>query len=418
MSTSQLVSFFIIFIIVNLPYYCSSCYTKSNYNENGRRILLGVTKSFSVVNYGAKGDGISDDTRAFEKAWKQVCSSTGSASLLVPSNQNYLLKPLTFSGPCKANVTLKISGNILASNDRSDYEKDSGKWLVFQGIDNLVVQGAGGSIDGNGKIWWQNSCKINKKLPCKKAPTALTFYKCNHLMVKDLKIQNAQQMHVSFQKCIHVMASGLTISAPGNSPNTDGIHITNTQNILVTSAVIGTGDDCISIVNGSRKVRGMNIRCGPGHGISIGSLGDANSEAHVTDVEIKGATLSGTTNGLRIKTWQGGSGVASNIRFENVEMSNVNNPIIIDQNYCDQAEPCKQQASAVQVRDVVYRNIRGTTSSNPALIFNCSQTYPCRGIVLQDVIIHNTQTTTTPQASCDNVQLSDLGTVSPQCPSL
>lgn len=40
---------------------------------------------------------------------------------------------------------------------------------------------------------------------------------------------------------------------------------------------------------------------------------------------------------------QGGSGSASSIKFQNIEMQNVKNPIIIDQNYCDHDGPCKQQ---------------------------------------------------------------------------
>lgn len=32
---------------------------------------------------------------------------------------------------------------------------------MFENIKNLVVQG-GGVIDGNGKIWWENSCKIDE----------------------------------------------------------------------------------------------------------------------------------------------------------------------------------------------------------------------------------------------------------------
>lgn len=42
---------------------------------------------------------------------------------------------------------------------------------------------------------------------------------------------------------------------------------------------------------------------------------------------------------------QGGSGSASNILFQNIEMNNVSNPIIIDQNYCDQDKPCKEQVT-------------------------------------------------------------------------
>lgn len=37
---------------------------------------------------------------------------------------------------------------------------------------------------------------------------------------------------------------------------------------------------------------------------SIGSLGDGNSEAHVSDVTVNGAKISGTSNGVRIKTYQ------------------------------------------------------------------------------------------------------------------
>lgn len=37
---------------------------------------------------------------------------------------------------------------------------------------------------------------------------------------------------------------------------------------------------------------------------SIGSLGANNSKAHVSNVFVEKATLIGTTNGVRIKTWQ------------------------------------------------------------------------------------------------------------------
>lgn len=58
---------------------------------------------------------------------------------------------------------MQISGTLLASDKTSDYSKDSRHWLQFNNVRNLVVEGEG-VINGNGKIWWQNSCKINKKL--------------------------------------------------------------------------------------------------------------------------------------------------------------------------------------------------------------------------------------------------------------
>lgn len=58
----------------------------------------------------------------------------------------------------------QISGTLEASSDRSDWNgQDQKHWLVFREIDNLRVEGHG-TINGNGKIWWENSCKINKTL--------------------------------------------------------------------------------------------------------------------------------------------------------------------------------------------------------------------------------------------------------------
>ncbi|TKY62608.1 Polygalacturonase protein [Spatholobus suberectus] len=371
-------------------------------------------KMVNVNDYGAKGNGCTDDTEAFEKAWEVVCSS-GEAILAVPQ-ENYLLKPIRFSGPCKPNVEVQISGTLKASDDPSDYSEDSRYWLVFDSIQKLFVYG-GGTINGNGNIWWQNSCKRNKKRPCKDAPTALTFYNCDDLIVENLSIENAQQIHVSFQDSVNVKVSGLNVISPEDSPNTDGIHVTNTQNIQISSSVIGTGDDCISIVHGSRNVEATDIACGPGHGISIGSLGAGKSEEFVSGILVNRAKIFGTKNGVRIKTWQGGSGSASNIQFQNIEMDNVTNPIIINQNYCDKKKkPCKKGKSAVQIKNVLYQNITGTSASDIAVKFDCSENYPCQEIVLQNIDLQ-CEGGDDAEALCNNVELSYLGHVRPRCNS-
>uniref|UniRef100_A0A7N2M460 Polygalacturonase n=1 Tax=Quercus lobata TaxID=97700 RepID=A0A7N2M460_QUELO len=345
-------------------------------------------KTINVNDYGAKGDG-TDDTEAFKKAWEVACSTQG--AILVVPQKTYLLKPIRFLGPCKSDLKVQISGTLEASNDRSDYSQDGRHWLLFDSVQNLIVDG-GGTINGNGKIWWQNSCKVNKAL-----------------------IQEAQQIHTSFEKCMNVQASLLTITAPKDSPNTDGIHVADTQDIQISSCNIGTGDDCISIASGSQNVQARDITCGPGHGISIGSLGSGNSESYVSGVTINGAKLYGTTNGVRIKTWQGGSGSASNIKFQNVEMHNVANPIIIDQNYCDQDKPCSEQKSAVQVKNVLYQNIHGISASDVAIEFNCSNSFPCQEILLQSINLEAEKGKKT-KALCNNVQSTDTGIVSPHCP--
>ncbi|XP_055808275.1 polygalacturonase-2-like [Solanum dulcamara] len=376
----------------------------NNIDENGVKLI-------DVSSFGAKGDGNSiDDTMAFEKAWNEACSSNTPVQFVVPYNKNYLLKYTIFQGPCKSSISMQIFGSLEASDKISDYNNDRRHWILFNNVQNLVV-GGGGIINGNGNIWWQNSCKINKSLPCKIAPTALTFYNCNNLNVKNLKIKDAQQIHVSFEKCTIVEASNLIITASKNSPNTDGIHVADTYNIQISNSTIGTGDDCISIASGSQKVQATNITCGPGHGISIGSLGSGNSEAHVSNVTVYGAKFYGTTNGLRIKTWQGGYGEASNIKFQNVEMQEVENPIIIDQNYCDQDDPCEEQYSTVQVKNVLYENIKGSSATNMAIKFDCSKNFPCEGIIMKNINLVGGKGTS--KSICKNIQFDNVEDVSP-----
>ncbi|KAK8486013.1 hypothetical protein V6N11_032991 [Hibiscus sabdariffa] len=94
--------------------------------------------------------------------------------------------------------------------------------------------------------------------------------------------------------------------------------------------------------------------------IRIGSLGAGNSPAYVSNVIVNRATLSGTTNGVRIKTWQEMnfgltlSDMLFRVGFYIVTVGRI-------------------RVSAVQVSNVVYRNIRGTSASNVAMKFNCSQ---------------------------------------------
>lgn len=68
---------------------------------------------------------------------------------------------------------------------------------------------------------------------------------------------------------------------------------------------------------------------------SIGSLGKYKDEQNVAHVTVKNSTVTGTTNGLRIKTWGGSPpSEAFNITFQDIFLRNVSNPIIIDQAYC------------------------------------------------------------------------------------
>ncbi|KAL6649491.1 hypothetical protein ACP70R_013715 [Stipagrostis hirtigluma subsp. patula] len=283
-----------------------------------------------VDDYGARAAG-ADDSEAFLAAWREACNATDYPGMfLVPEGRTYHLMPVSFHGPCRAiSITAMIRGKLEAPSNRSVWlDHNLQEWITFEGIDRLHVQG-GGTLNGNGQQWWINSCKVNKSMRCVTGPTALYFRRCTHLVVEDLEVRDSMQMHVAVAYSWNVLVSKLFITAPGWSPNTDGIHVSNSKEVSISECIISTGDDCIAIVTGSMFVRVTGIFCGPGHGISIGSLGANNSWAHVSDVLVEKATLLGTTNGVRIKTWQGGHGYAERITFQDIAMHNVTNPVLI-----------------------------------------------------------------------------------------
>ncbi|OMO50508.1 Glycoside hydrolase, family 28 [Corchorus olitorius] len=57
----------------------------------------------------------------------------------------------------------------------------------------------------------------------------------------------------------------MTIIAPDESPNTDGIHIGRSSEITIIDSTISTGDDCVSLGGGSQNVTIRRVTCGPGH---------------------------------------------------------------------------------------------------------------------------------------------------------
>uniref|UniRef100_A0A6M2EV91 endo-polygalacturonase n=1 Tax=Populus davidiana TaxID=266767 RepID=A0A6M2EV91_9ROSI len=378
-------------------------------SERGGKVLV------NVDSFGAVGDGVSDDTQAFENAWNTACTTPKSV-FLVPPGRHYMVNATRFKGPCADRLIIQIDGTIVAPDEPKNWDPNLPRlWLYFSKLNGVLFQG-NGVIDGSGSKWWASSCKKNKSNPCRGAPTALTIDSSSAVKINGLTIQNSQQMHFVISHSDSVRVSDVLVSAPEDSPNTDGIHITGSTNVVLQDCKIGTGDDCVSIVNGSSNIKMKRIFCGPGHGISIGSLGKDNSTGMVTKVVLDTAFLRETTNGLRIKTWQGGRGYVRGVRFENVGMENVANPIVIDQFYCDSPKTCQNQTSAVEISEITYRNISGTTKSSKAMKFACSDTVPCSNIVLSNINLEKKDGTE--ETYCNSAQGFGYGVVHPSADCL
>lgn len=70
---------------------------------------------------------------------------------------------------------------------------------------------------------------------------AIRFVQCNDIWVKDLHVVDSAQTHILILNCQRVNLANLNIAAPGDSPNTDGIHIQNAQHVLIENSAIASG---------------------------------------------------------------------------------------------------------------------------------------------------------------------------------
>lgn len=86
-------------------------------------------------------------------------------------------------------------------------------------------------------------------------------------MINGVTSLNSQMFHIVIDRCHNVKVQGVKVSAAGNSPNTDGIHVQLSSSVTILNSNIATGDDCISIGPGTTNLWIESIACGPGHGI-------------------------------------------------------------------------------------------------------------------------------------------------------
>ncbi|KAI3730152.1 hypothetical protein L6452_18828 [Arctium lappa] len=95
--------------------------------------------------------------------------------------------------------------------------------------------------------------------------------------------KNSPRNHISINACDGAIINDITLIAPKESPNTDGIDISDTNGVHVNGGHIQTGDDCIAINGGSSNINVDGLFCGPGHGVREGR----EPVVHVSDVTFK-----------------------------------------------------------------------------------------------------------------------------------
>ncbi|XP_072960359.1 polygalacturonase-like [Typha angustifolia] len=359
--------------------------------------------AYNVLDFGAKPDGRTDAKKAFLKAWAAACGAAKPAMVHVPSGR-YFVSQAIFLGPCKNNkIRVFIDGTILAPTGNN---RDT-QWITFKYVDGLSIYG--GTLDGRGQSMW--ACKRARR-SCPIATTSFTIGQSKNVLVQGLTSLNSEGFHMSIYASSGVTVKRAKFLAPRDSPNTDGIHIQMSSYVNIVSSIMRTGDDCISMGAGTSAVWIEDIKCGPGHGISIGSLGGLPKEPGVQNITVSKVVFSGTQNGLRIKTWgKPHDGYVKGVVFRHAVMNNVQYPIVVDQNYCPGNINCPGQSSGIKISQVSYTNIRGSSATPVAVKFDCSPRNPCIGIGLRDIKL--TYKNKPAQSFCKNVKGSTSGVMNP-----
>ena len=321
--------------------------------------------TLNVKRFGAKGDGITDDTQYIQAAI-QACPKDG--RVYIPEGV-YKIKTLYL----KDDLILDLAkgAELSASTNPEDYavfpgliesydeqsEYNLGSWEgnpldMFTGVitgvnvSNVIIMGEG-IINGNGDYdnWWQYP--IGREALGAFRPRLVFLNNCKNITMQGITAKNSPSwnLHPYFSENLRFI--DIKIFNPKDSPNTDGLDPESCKGIEVVGVYFSLGDDCIAIKSGKLymgkkyKVPSSDIDIrqswfNEGHGaVTIGS----EMAAGVKNLRVKECLFTNTDRGLRIKTrrGRGEDAVVENIYFENILMDGVLTPFVVNSFYncCD-----------------------------------------------------------------------------------
>ncbi|CAN8285275.1 unnamed protein product [Cochlearia groenlandica] len=370
--------------------------------------LLGFSANAEVFTVpGAPG---SDITAALLKAFTSACQAPAASQVVIPKGE-FKLGEITMVGPCKAPIEITIQGTVKADGGTIT-GKD--RWVTFNKIVGFKLNG-GGTFDGEGNASWRvNNC--HKTFECKKLPISIRFDFVENALISNINSVDAKNFHINVIGAKKMVFDNVKITAPEDSPNTDGIHLGRSDGVDIINSAITTGDDCISVGDGMKNLLVKKVVCGPGHGLSVGSLGRYGYEEPVSGIRVIDSTLQNTDNGLRIKTWPSAACAytASDIHFENIILKNVSNAIMVDQEYCPHNQCNKAKPSSIKLDNISFKNVKGTSGIKEVVKILCSKSHPCTNVELADIDIKNIGAGGPAVSQCTNASPKLTGVMNPK----
>ena len=380
--------------------------------------------TLNVRDFGAKGDGVTDDTKFIQAA---ILACPKDSRVLIPAG-SYKVTSIFL----KSDLRLEIAAGaeLLAITDRTQYpilpglieswdeksEYNLGSWEgnplpMFSGIicginaENVILYGEG-VVNGcaSKETWWKNPKVMNIAF----RPRLLFINSCDNFTLQGLTLKNspAWTIHPYFSNNLRFI--GTSVENPADSPNTDGLDPESCKDVEICGVRFSLGDDCIAVKSGKiymgakYKKRALNTHIYQclmenGHGaVTLGS----EMAGGVEDFLVEDCLFRRTDRGLRVKTRRGRGefAVLDKITFRNIVMDNVMTPFTANAFYfCDPDghTPYVQSREALPVDEATprlkkftFENIDAKNCHVAALYFAGLPELPIEEIEMRNVYVN------------------------------
>ena len=377
--------------------------------------------TLDVRRFGAKGDGIQDDTH-FIQAAIMACPENG--RVLIPRGcyritslflKSHLRLELAEGAELKAfteKEKFPVFPGIIESYDEKD-EYNLGSWEgnplpMYTGIicgvnaEDVVIYGRG-TINGNAtkETWWKNVKAMKDVF----RPRLFFINHCKNVTLQGVTFCNSPSwtLHPYFSDDLRFL--DLTVKNPSDSPNTDGLDPESCKNVEILGVRFSLGDDCIAVKSGKiymgKKLKtpseNIHIRqclMEDGHGaVTLGS----EMAGGVVNLTVEDCIFRQTDRGLRIKTrrGRGKDAILSNITFRNLTLDHVMTPLVVNSFYfCDpdgktpyvqSRDPYPVDDRTPSIKKMVFENMDCTNCHVAAAFFDGLPEQKIEEIVMRNI---------------------------------
>ncbi|WRX10204.1 Glycoside hydrolase [Theobroma cacao] len=369
----------------------------------------------SIKDFGGVGDGETSNTDAFRKAlvYMQRFSEKGGAQLNVPEG-----RWLTGSFNLTSNFTLFLEQGaiILGSQVPEEWpiveplpsygrgrERLGGRHISLihgDGLTDVVITGQNGTIDGQGRMWWE--LWWNRTLKHTRGHL-LELMNSHNILISNLTFLNSPFWTIHPVYCSNVVIKDMTILAPLNAPNTDGIDPDSSTNVCIEDCYIESGDDLVAVKSGwdqygitmarpssniiVRRISGTTPTCS---GIGIGS----EMSGGIFNVTIEDMHVWNSAAGVRIKTDKGRGGYIANITINNIKMERVKIPIRFSRGSNDHPDNGWDRKAIPKIEGIFISNIFSLNSTKAPVLAGV-QGASFEGICLKNVTLLGLASTAT-----------------------